>query len=163
MPCAALWLSEAIPDENAPMEATWQGLAVRECATDYRPRNPAESILYRVVAAELENFLERQRLRDRHVPRFVERELRSFLDCGILARGFLRVHCDACRLDRLLPYSCYPQRETICSSPPRMSYFVRSGQGCSPDSFCPESQAMSLSSTWNTPRRRSGGKAFSIA
>ena len=34
----------------------------------YVPRNPAESILYRVVAAELENFLERQRLRDRHVP-----------------------------------------------------------------------------------------------
>jgi hypothetical protein len=82
----------------------------------YVPRNPAESILYRVVAAELENFLERQRLRDRHVPRFVERELRSFLDCGILARGFLRVHCDACRFDRLVAFSCYPQRETICSS-----------------------------------------------
>jgi len=36
----------------------------------------------------------------------VERELRSFLECGILARGFLRVHCDACHLDRVVPYSC---------------------------------------------------------
>ena len=40
------------------------------------------------------------------MPRFVERELRSFLDCGILARGFLRVHCDVCRLDRLVAFSC---------------------------------------------------------
>lgn len=36
----------------------------------------------------------------------MERELRAFLDCGIAARGFLRVHCDACGLDRVLPYSC---------------------------------------------------------
>jgi hypothetical protein len=46
----------------------------------------------------------------------VERELRSFLQCGILANGFLRVHCNACGKDRVVPFSCYPQRETICSS-----------------------------------------------
>jgi len=91
---------------HANFKAAGQDFAVCEAPADYRPRNPAESILYRVLAAELENFLGRQRLRDRHVPRFVERELRSFLDCGILARGFLRVHCDACRLDRLVPFSC---------------------------------------------------------
>jgi hypothetical protein len=103
MPCAAPWLSEALQEESGTFKTS---PAVCEAAADYCPRNPAESILYRVVAAELENFLERQRLRDRHVPRFVERELRSFLDCGILARGFLRVQCDACRLDRVVPYSC---------------------------------------------------------
>ena len=41
--------------------------------------------------------------------------------------------------------------------------FVGSSQGLTPDSFWPVSQAMSLSSTWNTPRRSSGGKTFSIA
>jgi hypothetical protein len=101
-----LW--EALQEESSTYKASEQDSAICETAADYRPRNPAESILYRVVAAELENFLERQRLRDRQVPRFVQRELRSFLDCGILARGFLRVHCDACRLDRLVPFSCYP-------------------------------------------------------
>ncbi len=40
------------------------------------------------------------------VARFVERELRAYLDCGILARGFLRLHCDACGHDRLLAFSC---------------------------------------------------------
>jgi hypothetical protein len=99
-----LW--EALQEESSTYKASEQDSAICETAADYRPRNPAESILYRVVDAELENFLERQRLRDRQVPRFVQRELRSFLDCGILARGFLRVHCDACRLDRLVPFSC---------------------------------------------------------
>ena len=37
-----------------------------------------------------------------------------FLDCGVLARGFLRVHCDACGLDRLVPYSC--KKRSFCPS-----------------------------------------------
>jgi hypothetical protein len=40
------------------------------------------------------------------VPRFVERELRGFLRCGILAHGFVRVHCDGCGLDRVVAFSC---------------------------------------------------------
>jgi hypothetical protein len=40
------------------------------------------------------------------VPRFVERELRGFLRCGILAHGFVRVHCDDCGLDRVVAFSC---------------------------------------------------------
>jgi hypothetical protein len=56
----------------------------------------------------------------------VERELRSFLQCGILANG---VHCDDCRKDRVVPFSCYPQRETMKSSPLRTGYFMESSQG----------------------------------
>ena len=40
------------------------------------------------------------------MPRFVERELRAFLDCGILARGFLRVRCKDCGAERLVAFSC---------------------------------------------------------
>ncbi len=80
--------------------------AVCETAPAYCPRNPEESVLYGVVAGQLETFLERQHRGEHRVPRFVERELRSFLDCGILARGFLRVHCNACGKDRLVAYSC---------------------------------------------------------
>src|SRR3990172_10232354 len=50
-------------------------------------RRPEESALYDVVRAELESFLARARERDRCVPRFVERELRAYLGCGILAHG----------------------------------------------------------------------------
>ena len=72
----------------------------------YRPREPERTVLYQVVAEELETFLARQQERDRPVPGFVEEEFRAFLDCGILARGFLRLHCQDCGRDRLLALSC---------------------------------------------------------
>jgi hypothetical protein len=43
---------------------------------------------------------------ERTLPRFVARELRGYLDCGILAHGFLRLRCPACREERLVPFSC---------------------------------------------------------
>jgi hypothetical protein len=72
----------------------------------YARRKPEESVLYGVVREQIETFLARARERDRPAPRFVERELRSYLSCGILAHGFLRVHCDACGCDRLVAFSC---------------------------------------------------------
>ena len=42
-------------------------------AAEYRPRNPAESLLYRTVAGHLETFLVRQEQRGRPVPGFVEK------------------------------------------------------------------------------------------
>ena len=73
--------------------------AVRATGTaqGYVPRRPEESVLYTIVADHLETFLARARDRERIVPRFVETEFRSFLDCGILAHGFLRVRCDDCK------------------------------------------------------------------
>ena len=57
-------------------------------------RNPEESLLYQVVAGELETFLAAQQDNERQVPGFIEKEFRSFLDCGVLARGFLRIACN---------------------------------------------------------------------
>jgi hypothetical protein len=51
----------------------------------YAHRRPEESVLYGVVRSELETFLARAQARERPEPRFVERELRGFLRCGILA------------------------------------------------------------------------------
>jgi hypothetical protein len=72
----------------------------------YARRRAEESVLYGVVQAELETFLARAEARERPVPRFVERELRGFLRCGILAQGVVRVHCDQCGLDRVVALSC---------------------------------------------------------
>jgi hypothetical protein len=82
--------------------------------TAYVPRRAEETILYRVVADHLETFLARARDRGRPPPRFVEREFRGFLKCGIFAHGFLRVHCDACGCDRIVPFSC--KGRGFCSS-----------------------------------------------
>ena len=72
----------------------------------YTRRRPEETALYGVVQQELETFLARAQSRERPVPRFVERELRAYLRCGILAHGFVRVHCDECGLDRVVAFSC---------------------------------------------------------
>jgi hypothetical protein len=40
------------------------------------------------------------------LPRFVELELRAFLDCGILQKGFARFRCQQCGHDRLVALSC---------------------------------------------------------
>jgi hypothetical protein len=61
-----------------------------------------------VLSEHLETFLAGQRRRERTVPRFVERELRALLDCGIPAHRFLRLFCKACRSSRIVPFSCYP-------------------------------------------------------
>ncbi len=63
----------------------------------YVRRDPAACPVNGVVRTHLETFLLRAQHADRHVPRFVERELRSFVRCGVLAHGFVRVYCKACQ------------------------------------------------------------------
>ncbi|MBN2243508.1 MAG: transposase zinc-binding domain-containing protein, partial [Acidobacteria bacterium] len=104
VPVSTVW--QETPFAYDVFVADGEGLCVCEASAEYRPRNPEDNPLYGVVAGHLETFLARQRERDRPVPRFVERELRAFLDCGVLSRGFLRVHCDACGKDRVVPFSC---------------------------------------------------------
>ena len=40
------------------------------------------------------------------VAAYVERDLRKFLECGILAHGFARARCDKCGQEFLVAYSC---------------------------------------------------------
>ena len=82
----------------------------------YEPRSPAGTVLHRVVRTHLDRFLaETAAASDgAGVPRFIEREFRDFLGCGVLARGFARVRCDACRFERLVPFSC--KTRAVCPS-----------------------------------------------
>ena len=70
-----------------------------------RPASRSKTLLYGVVASELEAFLAEHRSAEHEVPRFVEQEFRAFLDCGVLCRGFLRVRCGSCALDRVVGFS----------------------------------------------------------
>ena len=90
------------------------GLLTAGSARGYERRRPEETTLHTVVREQLETFLARARERDRPVPRCVKREFRAYLECGILTHGFLRLHCDECRLDRLVPFSC--KRRGFCPS-----------------------------------------------
>ncbi len=82
----------------------------------YGPRSTAGTVLHHVVRTHLERFLaETAAATDgAGVPRFIEREFREFLGCGVLSRGFARVRCDACRFERLVPFSC--KARAVCPS-----------------------------------------------
>ncbi len=76
----------------------------RSLARVVHRRRPEHGALHRVLRENLETFLARARERDRPVPRFVERELRAFLECGLLCYGFIRVRCSGCRYERLVAF-----------------------------------------------------------
>jgi len=80
----------------------------------YRPRRAEETIVHQVVRDHLQEFLEQARERDRPVPRFIEREMRDFLDCGDPSRGFLFLRCPTCRFGRAVPLAC--KTRAVCSS-----------------------------------------------
>jgi hypothetical protein len=85
-----------------------------------QPDNPEQFLVYRIIQENLETFLCRQQEDGRHVPRFVERELCAVLECGVLACGFLRLKCESCEEEKLLP-SCaqsFHDHGRRCASPP---------------------------------------------
>ncbi len=77
-------------------------------------RRPEDTALYRAVCENLETFLARAEQSGRSVPRFVVRELRAYLKCGLLPFGFVRVRCTQCGVERLVAFSC--KGRGICPS-----------------------------------------------
>ena len=63
----------------------------------YRPRNPTESLLYRVVQEHFLPFLRDREAEGRYLPAYIKREFAAFMECGVLANGFMRLKCDECR------------------------------------------------------------------
>jgi hypothetical protein len=80
----------------------------------YQRREPEKSVLYRLVQNNLATFIARAEQRGRTIPWFVRKELEGYLDCGILARGFVRVACKSCAFERLVALSC--KGRGFCSS-----------------------------------------------
>jgi len=72
----------------------------------YRRRQPEQEPLYLTIAANLETFLDRARTPEDRIPSHVERELRDYLKCGILAHGFVRMGCEQCGESRVVAFSC---------------------------------------------------------
>src|SRR5262249_14259033 len=74
----------------------------------YAPRDPSQTVLYHVIAEHLETFLASCEADPEAtgLPAYVEREFYDYLRCGILAHGFLRLGCDTCHHELLVPFSC---------------------------------------------------------
>ena len=78
-------------------------------------RRPEETILHCLVREHLEAFLAQAEARTgTSLPGFVRDEFEAFLECGILAHGFVRVRCADCAHEKLVAFSC--KRRGFCPS-----------------------------------------------
>jgi hypothetical protein len=82
----------------------------------YVPRDPSQTLLYQVMADYLETFLASLDADPdaKGFPAYVQREFYDYLQCGVLAHGFLRLGCDTCHKELLLAFSC--KRRGFCPS-----------------------------------------------
>jgi len=69
-------------------------------------REPEKTVLFRVVQAEWNTFVQRLAAGERVVPRFCLREVEQFMRCGVLGFGFARVFCEVCKQDEVVAFSC---------------------------------------------------------
>lgn len=82
-------LFPAIDYQQFPGAAVGPLPAPAQLQREYRRREPETRPLHRIVRTHLETFLAEPSLHGGDgYPRFVERELRRYLDCGILAHGW---------------------------------------------------------------------------
>ena len=76
---------------------------------------PEQTTLYRLVQQHVATFFEQaEAAAGAGLPQFVKDEFDAFLECGILAHGFLRLRCGDCSHDKLVAFSC--KRRGFCSS-----------------------------------------------
>jgi hypothetical protein len=79
----------------------------------YERRRPEETTLYQLVQDHVETFLAQvEQETGTGLPKFVKDEFEAFLQCGILAHGFLRLRCGECAQDTLVAFSC--KRRGFC-------------------------------------------------
>ena len=74
----------------------------------YRSRDAEHTVLHQVIAEHLEPFLRAvaEAGDGAGLPRFVEREFRDFLLCGVYEAGVARFRCEGCGREHFLPFSC---------------------------------------------------------
>ena len=72
----------------------------------YQRHKPEETELYKIIEQNLPSFQSHLSNADFSLPAFVHDEFRSYLRCGLLKHGFLRVKCNGCRFEHLVAFSC---------------------------------------------------------
>jgi hypothetical protein len=81
----------------------------------YVRHRPEQTALYQLIQQHAATFFtQAQDATGSSLPRYVKDEFDAFLECGILAHGFLRLHCGSCKQDQLLAFSC--KRRGFCPS-----------------------------------------------
>lgn len=98
--------TQPYPDDARNASGTAIQSACSPGALLYQRRRPEKTTLYQVVQEHVETFfVQVERETGADLPQFVKDEFEAFLQCGILAEGFLRLRCSACAKDTLVAFS----------------------------------------------------------
>jgi len=91
------------------MESQSTQLTFKEFLPTYERRRPEDTVLYKVIAENLETFIAETEKdpNKKGLPQYVKNEFYRFLDCGILSRGFLRAKCEECGHEKLVAFACH--------------------------------------------------------
>ena len=81
-----------------------------EATPGYERHRPEQTLLYQIIEQHYPSFLAHLEQQDRSLPVYVQREFESYLKCGRLEHGFLRVRCQNCHDERLVTFSGRPPR-----------------------------------------------------
>ena len=68
---------------------------------EYKPRRPERTPLFQVIKKHFNTWFNNSK---NPVPGYVSKEFKSYLGCGILAKGFACAHCDSCQKDFLIVF-----------------------------------------------------------
>src|SRR5262249_53489157 len=92
------------------------GVVMAPAVPTSAPRDPSQTVRYTVIAEHLETCLAscHDDPEATGFPAYVEREFYDYLRCGIQAHGLLRLGCDTCDHELLLP--CSGRRGGCCPS-----------------------------------------------
>lgn len=85
-----------------------------DVAPGYERHKPEKTLLYQIIQQHYPDFRSELEAQDRPLPRYVQDEFDAFLECGCLEHGFLRVCCEDCKHEHLVPFSC--KRRGFCPS-----------------------------------------------
>ena len=88
---------------------------MRPATAAYTRRRPEDTVLHRLVREHYATFVAHtEATYAAPVPRYVTEAFERYLACGDFSRGFVRCHCDVCRHDVLVAFSC--KQRGLCPS-----------------------------------------------
>lgn len=88
--------------------------AIQSSTIVYARRRPEKTALYQAVNQHMNTAFHNMEASGKYLPGHVRDEFESFLDCGILSKGFLRLSCSDCKTEKLVAFSC--KKRGVCPS-----------------------------------------------
>lgn len=80
----------------------------------YARRQPELTPCYQIIQNHLATFMAEREAEGRDFPKYIHDEFDSYLKCGILAHGFLRLACNSCDKEHVVAFSC--KKRGFCPS-----------------------------------------------